>query len=350
MRNDPAPSALTEVLRSQLLSECQVMIRYALSSGRELPTPVLEVLDALEGDPELGLELPILSGIYGQLLQITAPATPCGLRMLQDDQSAHRWLHAIGPLPSIRHLIFAAVFFSVLFFGVSLLPEINATDVNRDIYASSGFPLAAVLVFLLSAAGLGASFSSLFDAYELVAGGRYDTRYNSLYWARIGLGLISGLMLSELVPQANDTQVLTRPLLALLGGFSSSVVHRILQRFVETLENLFTPAPQMDPAVNERVVRDRLAEQQGLQRAAMAKAFDQVLDQYASTGNLGEARKSLVELVSGRTDVLATVASGHKPLRRREPEPPNTTTPGSSTPTERASEPHPGPESAPVAA
>ena len=89
----------------------------------------------------------------------------------------------------------------MLFFGVSLLPEINSTDVNRDIYESAGFPLAAVLVFLLSAAGLGASFSSLFDAYELVAEGRYDTRYDSLYWARIGLGLISGLMLSELVPQ-----------------------------------------------------------------------------------------------------------------------------------------------------
>ena len=68
MRNDPAPSALTEVLRSQLLSECHVMVRYALSSGRELPTTVLEVLDALEGEPELGLELPILAGIYGQLL------------------------------------------------------------------------------------------------------------------------------------------------------------------------------------------------------------------------------------------------------------------------------------------
>ncbi|HSZ50818.1 MAG TPA: hypothetical protein VK801_04545 [Caulobacteraceae bacterium] len=349
MRNDPAPSALTEVLRSQLLSECHVMVSYALSSGRELPTPVLEVLDALEGEPELGLELPILAGIYGQLLQITTPATPLGLRMLQEDRHTHRWLHAIGPLPSIRHLIFAAVFFSVLFFGVSLLPEINANNVNQDIYESAGFPLAAVLVFLLSAAGLGATFSSLFDAYELVAEGRYDTRYDSLYWARIGLGLISGLMLSELVPQGENAQVLTRPLLALVGGFSSSVVHRILQRFVETLENLFTPTPQMDPAVNERVVRDRLAEQQGLQRAAMAKAFDQVLDQYASSGDIGEARKSLVEIVSGRTDALAAVASIHGSLHRRVPRSP-AAAPSAPSPAELTPQAEPDSESTPAPA
>jgi hypothetical protein len=105
----------------------------------------------------------------------------------------------------------------------------------------------------------------------------------------------------------------------------------------------------MDPAVNERVVRDRLAEQQGLQRAAMAKAFDQVLDQYASSGDIGEARKSLVEIVSGRTDALAAVASIHGSLHRRVPRSP-AAAPSAPSPAELTPQAEPDSESTPAPA
>ncbi len=310
MGNDAEPHSLTEALREQLLSECLVMFRFALSSGLELPKPILDVLGALDRQPELGLELPALAAIYGQLLQLTAPATPRGLRMMQDDERAHRVLHSLGPVPSMRYLMMAAVIFSVLFFGISLLPEINRATLAPDIYDMYGLKLFWVLTFLLSAAGLGATFGALFEAYQYVAEGRYDTKYDSLYWTRIGLGLVSGLMLAELLPQASGSELLERPLLALLGGFSASVVHRVLQRLVEVAEGVFAPPRAADPAADERAVRARVAESQGSQRGALAASFDSLLDDVAAGGSVAEARKALVRLLADNANPLGALAAG----------------------------------------
>ena len=56
-------------------------------------------------------------------------------------------------------------------------------------------------------------------------------------------GLIAGIVLPELIPVQGD-QALSRPLLALLGGFSASVVYRLLSRLVDTLESLFQGDPR----------------------------------------------------------------------------------------------------------
>jgi hypothetical protein len=120
---------------------------------------------------------------------------------------------------------------------MSLSPLINSETLSRDIYDLSGITLVIPLLFLLSAAGLGATFGALFDAYQFVSEGHFDARFDCVYWARIGLGLVSGLMLAELIPTSGGTKLLERPLLALLGGFSVAVVHRILQRLVNSVES-----------------------------------------------------------------------------------------------------------------
>lgn len=56
-------------------------------------------------------------------------------------------------------------------------------------------------------------------------------------WVRFNLGLIAGMVLAVLVPIDTGSKTFERPLLALLGGFSASVVYRILQRLVDTLES-----------------------------------------------------------------------------------------------------------------
>ena len=66
----------------------------------------------------------------------------------------------------------------------------------------------------------------------------------SSYWARIILGLIAGLMLAELIPLklfggSQEVSKLTKPLLALLGGFSATIVHRILTKIIEMIESVF---------------------------------------------------------------------------------------------------------------
>jgi hypothetical protein len=321
MADDAQPQSLTEPLRQQLLSECLVMLRFALSSGMELPKPILDVLDVMDRQPDLSPELPALATIYGQLLQLTAPATPRGLRMMQDDERDHRHLHTLGPVPSIRYLMMVAIIFSLLFFGISLMPEINRTTLAPDIYDMYGVKLFWVLTFLLSASGLGATFGALFEAYQYVAEGRYDTKYDSLYWTRIGLGLVSGLMLAELLPQRGG-ELLERPLLALLGGFSASVVHRVLQRLVEVLEGVFAPPRAADPAADERAIRVRVAELQGSQRGALTRSFDSLLDDVAAGGSVAEARKTLVRLLSDNVSSLGARGAGASRERGRGRSPP----------------------------
>jgi hypothetical protein len=61
---------------------------------------------------------------------------------------------------------------------------------------------------------------------------------------RFILGLVSGLILAELVPVQDMIESksyigdMAKPVLAMLGGFSVQAVYRILQRIVQTLETL----------------------------------------------------------------------------------------------------------------
>jgi hypothetical protein len=270
---DENASMFTDAVRAQLTSECQTMIRAALADGLKLPGPVLEIVGMLDRRRPDDLDLSTLAALYGHLAAMMAPATPAGLRMLQEDQRLHPRLHLLGPLPSIRYLMLAAMVFSLVFFGVSLLSEIKPENLAKDIYGMSGLKLMYVLIFLLSASGLGATFGVLFDAYDLVTAGRYDTTYDSLYWTRIGLGLVSGLMLAELLPQAANGGSLERPLLALLGGFSASVVHRILQRLSGLLEGLFTPESKPEPGGGYSADRGRLAVQPNTHPAVSANVL-----------------------------------------------------------------------------
>jgi hypothetical protein len=294
------PAALTEKLRAHLLSDCGVMLSYALSSGKPLPRAVRDALEVLERNPDTA-PLPILADLHDALLTVVAPATPGGLALIQGDERDHRLLHSLGPVPAIRHLMAAVFVFSGLFFITSISPYITTETVGRDIFNSSGPQLAWVLVFLLSAAGLGASFHALFDAYQHISDGSYDSKFDSIYWARIGLGLVSGLMLAELIPQGQGSGAdVERPLLALLGGFSAAVVHRVLDRLVSALESVFVPASKAEAGSDEREIRTRVALDQAQQRAALASSFDRLLDHVAAGGDIDEARKGLVAILSTR--------------------------------------------------
>lgn len=112
--------------------------------------------------------------------------------------------------------------------------------------------------FLLSAAALGASFSALFKANSYVKDASFEPRYITTYWIRFVLGVIAGFILAMMIPLDNFVQAtgtvantaepnmgafafggMLHPLLALLGGYSASLVYRILDRLVIGLETIF---------------------------------------------------------------------------------------------------------------
>ena len=237
------------------------MASHALSSGIGLPPSTFELLDGASNSAD---SLTTLTLLYNQLINIVAPATPAGLKMMQEDKLHHPRLHIIAPIPSMRLLLLVAFIFMAIFLRMSLYRDVDSATVSLNLLDQSGDTLLRVLLFLSSAAGLGAAFGALFDAYGYVVEGRFESSMDSLYWSRIGLGLVSGLLLAELMPIGPHGNAWQRPLLALLGGFSAPVVHMIMQGLVAKLESVFSPGAQQPQRVAPSLLREALAEEKAL--------------------------------------------------------------------------------------
>ena len=246
-----APQDRLEVL-AQLRAEITAMLRHALATGREVPPALMRTaLEALSpgddapapgaaarppsaGDPET------LSRVHARLAALVAPARPGTLRLMHAARDTGA-LPLLGPMRNVRWLTLAAFGCLVAFMVVAQSPLIDGPALSSDLLALNGFQQVAVTTLLLTAAGLGATFQALFTAQTYVSRATYDPLYDASYWIRIGLGLVSGLMLAVLIPMdsVNNAGSLQRPLLALLGGFSARLTHRVLQRLVDTVDSMF---------------------------------------------------------------------------------------------------------------
>ncbi len=118
--------------------------------------------------------------------------------------------------------------------------------------------------------------------------GTYVQRHNSSYWTRIALGLTAGLMLAELIPiqdVASGGPLMGKPLLALLGGFSASLVYRVLAKLVDTVESLFTGDPRDRAAALEAAARARTTAATTLQRMEMVTSLLSLQDDVSRGGS-----------------------------------------------------------------
>jgi hypothetical protein len=237
-------------LRQQILEECEAMIRHALGNGLAVPGNLAQdlhkelgsILNAVEGDQSQATEHDIgnLMAMHGRLSRIVSPANPRTLLLLAKEQAAGGFLHFLAPLPLIRHVMLAAVISLIALIWLSTSPHVTGKSNTSDMLVSSGVPLLLNELFFLSAAGLGASFATLFKAHKYIIDGTYDPKYDTLYWSRFILGMIAGLILVEFIPldTSDHRTPMTRPILAILGGFSATVVYQILSRLVDSIGSI----------------------------------------------------------------------------------------------------------------
>jgi hypothetical protein len=258
----PAAGRLWPSLGDELLVGCQAMARHALASGLSVAGQILQdierlaaVREASRGDdawPPSGHALATLVRAHAELARLVAPATPRTILLLAESRDAR--LGMLGPVRLVRHMLVAVVVLLVAFVTLAMSAEINLS--GGDIFRQSGLPVLLNELFFLAAGGLGASFYALFTAYRYVAAGTYDPKYESTYWIRFILGLMAGLLLPALIP-AGGGETLTRPLLALLGGFSAVLLYRLLESLVESVEALIKAGPRERRAqAAERAARD----------------------------------------------------------------------------------------------
>ena len=332
MKNKPISPP---TLYSQLCQECQVMAEYALTSGKIIPEPVLQTVyesscaentatkdisatssnaskpnkqdaDGDESQPKStptkhqrpGFDITPLARAHQQLVTIVKPAKPETLVLLASEKAKAGWWNILGPMPIIRCLIIVAILFLVIFIAVSLSSDVTG---NANVPGDNGLSLLMNELFLLAAAGLGVTFAMLFKANSAIANGTYDPRWEGSYSIKIVSGLIAGLLLAMLIPlpDTNDTftNIFAEPLLALLGGFSSELLFRILNRLLKIVESLVTETAQRQADAQEEIVSLRTKEALAQERLSLATRVIKLQQDTANTAAKDMLKQVINELL-----------------------------------------------------
>lgn len=271
-------------LREHLIYECECMVMYAFADGREIKPDVVGKLGAVkamkEPDPK-GKDLEVLAAIHDHLQDAIKPALPATIVLIQTNRLKQSTLSFLGPVPLVRRLVLFSMGSLVCLLGFSLFKEVNPDSLHKGLFENSGWELLVNLIFLLSAAGVGGSFAALYKVNDLIEVGNYDPKNDAAYWAQVVLGLVSGILLSELIPipaEQNDPvlgQDFAKPILSLLGGFSAKAVYRILSFLIEAVESLVNNAAIGRSSNKDQIFQAQMREKLATQRADMLEAMAQ---------------------------------------------------------------------------
>lgn len=244
-------------LKEDLLQECRVMISFAFSNGKSVDPSQIAVLHK-ENSQITGAEL---LPVYNYLVNLVKPATPGTLILFEQNRQSNKRFKFLGPLPIVRQFMLLCIFSLLALILVSLSPHVNTHTIQLSMLQGQGFDQVERLAFLLACASVGASFYALFKMNSYINQGTFNMKYSATYWSRFVLGLVAGVLLSELFvvfinpdvssqeiaeqdgldegSMLNSANYLLKPILAILGGFSASLVYRILNRLIEAVESIF---------------------------------------------------------------------------------------------------------------
>jgi hypothetical protein len=250
----------SSAVKDALLEQCEAMSVYALESGIPVPVDSLNVVEEALNEPD-SVDLPALLAAHGNLSALIAPALPVAITLMHRDRKLHSRLSVFGPVPLIRVLLGIGIASLFGLIAISMSPEVNEANLSKDMLQNSGLTLLVCELFLTFAALVGSSFAAIFRVSEGVLKRIYDPREDGLVWAQMALGAISGTVISQLIFHLLErgqelsahssspviAPIFEQPILALLGGFSAPLVHRILTRLLSGAEAVFgsdtPPAP-----------------------------------------------------------------------------------------------------------
>ena len=294
----PAPES---TLDGQLLCEIRAMAQYALASGMTV-TPAdaghfarIENLETTEQD--CAQRMSDLAKLHNRLAKLIAPATPRTILLLARESRKKGPFLFLGPIPLVRRLMLVACLSLVAFLLLSLSPYVNEATDAGDPLRGSGIPLLYNHLFLLAAAALGASFAALMRVYRYIDEGTYDPRYESSYWIRFVLGIIGGVILAQILqvdPGEELQHTAGRPAMAMLGGFSSSLVYQILNRLLASVERLVRDDSGRQLETERQAAKTEVAQGVAAERVRLAT---DLLALRARLGDDGAANTSIQSLV-----------------------------------------------------
>ena len=223
-------------LMIEIKEELENMLSFAMLNGKVVNTDLNPLIESDNLDD--------LINAHNILAKNIAPATPKSikyLKKLNNKESSGGIL--FSKLPIIRNLIILALFFLALFIGTSLSSQVNQESLAKGVLANFGEPLLLNLIFICATSGLGVVFYLLKSVSEAIQKGTLMPEQSIYYVGLIVLGIMSGLILSEIVSTYNNGESLTvfnSSVLALVGGFSSDAIFSILQGIINKIKAVFT--------------------------------------------------------------------------------------------------------------
>ena len=226
---------VNESVRKELENEINIMLSFALNNGLIINSQVNTLLESSNIDN--------LIQTHNLLSKNVAPATPKSIAYLNTlNQNASKGT-VLNKLPLVRNLIYLSLFFLVAFVATALSPHVNNDSLDKGIMNNEGIPLLLNIIFLCSVSGLGVLFYLLKNVSKSIENGTLIPEDSIYYTALIILGIIAGLILSEIISlysgNPDGINLFNRSILALIGGFSSDAIFSILQSLIGKIKKLF---------------------------------------------------------------------------------------------------------------
>ena len=301
----PSTAHRPETLHGELVHECVAMTRYLLSSGAGVPADLVAQVDACalaEGRPA---DAGSLANVHQRLVRLVHPAKPGSIVYLQEIAASHPSRSTLGTVPVVRQILGISLVCLAAFIALGVFGAV-ATARNGALVESVAVRVFLQEIFWMSAAGLGASFATLFEVNQQITGRTYDPTTAPWLWVRLTLGVVAGFVLVALVPVGgaggSGAHVMAKPTLALLGGFSAPVVYLALNRLVESVESMFRPDDRQGAAARRRSANAQLEQDEAESRILLATELLQVQQRLAAGGAPEAASADLRVLVERLTN------------------------------------------------
>lgn len=312
--------------QTRAIDECEMMATYAQSQGKTIPQHVLKQLADLqaikydmEKEIEIGnldnldprsLNLSLIGELHKELAVVIAPASPATVLLMERNKKSGLY-GMLGPVPLIRRLNVITLLCLFSFLALFFFEEVDSYTINGDILSYGGLKFVYNELVIVAIAALGASFYALFEVYKYITNDSYDPKYDSIYWIRFVLGIVSGVILAQFIfispeilgedvgetaDNISKSQELGgfmtyKPLLAFLGGFSARVVHKILNSMVEAIETFISGS-----------TRDMLVAREEAAKVKMEEKLNAIKQKSAQTESV-ERMKGAIKVMQLKEDL-----------------------------------------------
>lgn len=222
-------------LVNEIKSEINSMLSFALNNGLSINSEINNLLESSKVQD--------LLTVHGLLTKDVLPATPKSIQYLNIINKEGIQETSYNKVPLVRNLILLGLFFLVAFVTTALFPEVNNNSLDKGIMNNNGISLLLNLIFLCSISGLGVAFYLLKSVSTAIQKGTLVPEDAIYYTALFFLGIIAGIILSEIISlytTDNGINLFNKSILALIGGFSSDVIFSVLQSLISKIKQLFS--------------------------------------------------------------------------------------------------------------